>query len=320
MRRTRYATAALLLAGATVLAACGGGDDEETTSDDTSTEDGGSDDGGSDDGNEAGSDDGGETDSEAGSDDAAGGAGESRDGTLTVGIKFDQPGIGLQEGSSYTGMDVDVAYYIADYLGYSEDQVEFVQSVSSQREDMIENGQVDMIIASYSITDERMERVAFAGPYFVAGQDLLVATGSDITGPEDLDGSVLCSVEGSTSAERIRDEYAEGVELYPAQTYSECVEFLAAGTVQAVTTDDVILAGYANQDQYAGQFEVVGNPFSEENYGVGIAQGSEDCELVNEAIQAMIDDGSWDQFITDNAGDFAYNEELNPPTPGGSCV
>ncbi|MGC5626809.1 glutamate ABC transporter substrate-binding protein [Georgenia sp. Z1344] len=307
MRRTRYATAAVLLAAATVLAACGG-DEEDTGSDDGDT--GSSEDGG----------DSGDSGSEAGSE-GGGGAEGGAEGTLTVGIKFDQPGIGLQEGSEYTGLDVDVAHYVAEALGYSEDQVEFVQSVSAQREDMIENGQVDMIVASYSITEERMERVAFAGPYFVAGQDLLVRSGeSDIGGPEDLDGSVLCSVEGSTSAQRIQDEYSEGVELFPAQTYSECVEFLSAGTVDAVTTDDVILAGFANQEQYQGQFEVVGAPFSEENYGIGVAQGSEMCEEINAAIETMLEDGSWETFLSDNAGEFTYNEELNPPTPGGSCV
>ncbi|MGO1173166.1 MAG: glutamate ABC transporter substrate-binding protein [Actinomycetaceae bacterium] len=303
MRRTRYATAAVLLAAASVLAACGGGDEEsEDGAGEGTPEEGG-----------------GETGSEGGSGEGAGGG--SAEGSLTVGIKFDQPGIGLQDGSEYSGLDVDVAHYVAEALGYSEDQVEFVQSVSSQREDMIENGQVDLIVASYSITDERMERVAFAGPYFVAGQDLLVRQDdSEIGGPEDLDGSVLCSVEGSTSAERIRDEYSEGVELFPAQTYSECVEFLSAGTVDAVTTDDVILAGFANQEQYADQFRVVGNPFSEENYGIGVAQGSEMCEEINTAIEEMLSDGSWQEFIDENAGEFEFNAELNPPTPGGSCV
>ncbi|MGO1583231.1 MAG: transporter substrate-binding domain-containing protein, partial [Actinomycetaceae bacterium] len=166
MRRTRYATAAVLLAAASVLAACGGGDEEsEDGAGEGTPEEGG-----------------GETGSEGGSGEGAGGG--SAEGSLTVGIKFDQPGIGLQDGSEYSGLDVDVAHYVAEALGYSEDQVEFVQSVSSQREDMIENGQVDLIVASYSITDERMERVAFAGPYFVAGQDLLVRQDdSEIGGP-----------------------------------------------------------------------------------------------------------------------------------------
>lgn len=253
---------------------------------------------------------------------ACGGSSDSDTDGITIGIKFDQPGLGLQEAdATFSGLDVDVATYIADKLGYSADDITFVESVSAQRETMLENGQVDMILATYSITDARKERVDFGGPYFVAGQDLLVRSDdTEITGPDALDGKNLCSVEGSTSAERIRDDYAEGVELYPAQTYSECVEFLAAGTVDAVTTDDIILAGFAAQEAYAGQFKVVGNTFSEENYGVGLPKDSDQCQAVNDAITEMISDGSWETFIAENAGDaYQFDTSMNPPTPGGHC-
>jgi glutamate transport system substrate-binding protein len=282
MRATRKAGFALSLAAALALTACSGGEPGQTE------EPGGGATGGT-------------------------GGGES----ITIGVKIDQPGLGLQEGSENTGLDVDVAKYVAEKLGYAEENIEFVESVSAQRETLLENGQVDMIFATYSITDERKERVAFAGPYFVAGQDLLVAAdNTDITGPDTLDGKVLCSVEGSTSAERIRDEHSEGVELYPAQTYSECVELLSAGNVDAVTTDDVILAGYAAQPDYEGQFKVVGNPFSEENYGVGLPKDNDICEDVNAAITEMIEDGTWEELIAKNVGDsFQWNEELNPPEP-----
>lgn len=252
-------------------------------------------------------------------DDPADGTGDGNGATggdgITIGIKFDQPGLGLQEGAEYTGFDVDVARYVADKLGYTEDQISWVETPSAQRENMLQNNQVDMIFATYSITEAREELVAFAGPYFVAGQDLLVrADEADITGPDALDGKVLCSVEGSTSAERIRDEYSEGVELHPTIGYSECVELLQAGTVDAVTTDDVILAGFAAQPQYDGQFKVVGNTFSEENYGVGISQDSDLCEDINTAINEMVEDGSWEQILADNVGDaFTPDASLNPP-------
>lgn len=254
---------------------------------------------------------GGESDPTAGGGDTGEGGGN---GTLTVGIKYDQPGLGLQVGSDYHGFDVAVAEFVAAHLGY--DDVEYVESISANRETMLENGQLDMIVATYSITDERRERVDFAGPYFVAGQDLLVrADETEITGPESLNGKNLCSVEGSTSAERIRDEYAEGVQLLPAQGYSECVELLASGQVDAVTTDDIILAGFANQEGNEGLFKVVGNTFSEENYGIGLPPDStEMCEQVNEAILAMIEDGAWESALKENAGeDYQYNAELNPP-------
>ncbi|MDO5701206.1 MAG: glutamate ABC transporter substrate-binding protein [Bowdeniella nasicola] len=247
-------------------------------------------------------------------------SGENGEG-ITVGIKFDQPGLGLKEGAEYHGFDVDVARYVAEKLGYSEDQITWVESVSAQRENMIENGQVDMIVATYSITDSRKERVSFAGPYLVAGQGLLVQDATaDITGPETLDGKKLCSVAGSTPAERIKEEYAAGVQLQEAQGYSECVELLASGTVDAVTTDDSILAGFAAQEQYAGKLKLVGEPFSEENYGIGVKKDSEMCEKVNEALTSMIEDGSWETFLKDSLGEaYTPNPDQNPPTPGGNC-
>ncbi|MBL0886527.1 glutamate ABC transporter substrate-binding protein [Myceligenerans indicum] len=247
------------------------------------------------------------------------GDGDGGGDTLTVGIKFDQPGLGLQKGAEYVGFDVDVAKYVAGKLGYDEDQIEFTEAVSANRETMLQNGDVDMIFATYSITDTRKEIVDFAGPYFVAGQDLLVAADDDsITGPEDLEGKNLCSVTGSTSAERIKDDYAEGVELVERPGYSECVSALASGAVDAVTTDDIILAGLAAAQEDPTVFKVVGNPFSEENYGVGLPKGSTDrCEEINTAITEMIDDGTWDELVATHTEGTGYtaNAELNPPEP-----
>ncbi|MCV2393462.1 glutamate ABC transporter substrate-binding protein [Actinotalea sp. M2MS4P-6] len=248
-------------------------------------------------------------------DDSSSDAG-SGDG-ITIGIKFDQPGLGLKEGNTYSGFDVDVARYVADKLGYSEDQITWMESPSSQRETLLENGQVDMIFATYSITDERDQKVDFAGPYFVAGQDLLVAVdNTDITGPDTLGGKLLCSVTGSTSATRIKDNYAEDVQLQEFDGYSECVEALAAGSIDAVTTDDIILAGFAAQPAFAGSLKVVGNPFSEENYGVGIPTGSELCQPIQDALTEMFDDGTWQELLDKNVGDADYtpNADLNPPT------
>jgi glutamate transport system substrate-binding protein len=135
-----------------------------------------------------------------GSDTDAGGGGEAGEGgKVVIGVKFDQPGLGLKEGDTNTGFDVEVANYVAKELGYTE--VEFKESPSAQRETLIQSDQVKMIFATYSITDDRKQKVSFAGPYFIAGQDLLVkADNSDITGPDSLNGKKLCSVTGSTSA------------------------------------------------------------------------------------------------------------------------
>ncbi|TQM62826.1 glutamate ABC transporter substrate-binding protein [Humibacillus xanthopallidus] len=246
--------------------------------------------------------------------DSAGSGGGTK---LKIGIKFDQPGMGLKKGSEYTGMDVDVAKYIAKQLGASEGDITWVQAPSAQRETLIQTGQVDMVVATYSITDARKEKVSFAGPYFVAGQDLLIrADDTSITGPDSLDGKKLCSVKGSTSAQKVKDKYP-GVQLQEFGTYSECLPALATGGVDALTTDDTILAGYAAQPEFKGKFKVVGQPFSQENYGVGIKKGdTAQCTKITDAIKKMISDGSWQKAIDNNLGPAGYKPgQGNPPTP-----
>ncbi|WP_413450554.1 glutamate ABC transporter substrate-binding protein [Georgenia phoenicis] len=288
MKTTRAALAAVAAMGALTLAAC--------TAEPGAEEPEGDD---------------GATTTESATD--GGGGGE---GSIRIGIKFDQPGLGYQDGNEYTGFDVDVATYIAEQLGYTADQIEWVESPSPQRETMLQNEQVDMIVATYSITDERDEVVDFAGPYFVAGQDLLIRSddAGTITGPDVLDGRNLCSVSGSTSAARVKEDFSPDTQLVELNGYSECIQYLAGGQVDAVTTDDIILAGLAAADG-SGELQVVGNPFSEENYGVGLPPGSEMCQDVTDAINAMFDDGSWEQFISANTEGtgFSPNAELNPP-------
>lgn len=243
-----------------------------------------------------------------------GDAGGSGDG-VRIGIKYDQPGLGYRDGSEYTGFDVDVAKYVAGELGYTEDQIEWVEAPSANRENMLANDQVDMVFATYSITDERKQTVDFAGPYFVAGQDLLVrADESSIQGPDDLDGKNLCSVTGSTSAQKVKDDHP-AVGLFEQPGYADCLTALESGQVDAVTTDDIILAGLASTDANQGKFKVVGNTFSEEQYGVGLPKGSDQCQAVNDAITKMIEDGAWEEAVTANTEGTGYtpNSSENPP-------
>jgi glutamate transport system substrate-binding protein len=238
-------------------------------------------------------------------------------GKVVVGIKFDQPGLGLKEGDTYTGFDVQVAQYVAKELGYTE--VEFKESPSAQRETLIQSDQVKMIFATYSITDDRKQKVSFGGPYFIAGQDLLVRSdNTDITGPDSLNGKKLCSVTGSTSAKKIKDNYASSVQLQELDTYSKCVEALNAGQIDAVTTDNVILAGFAAQSQYQGKLKVVGQPFSEERYGVGIKKGDTDlCGKINAALEKMQSDEAWQKAFDDTLGasGLKVDSAVNPPKP-----
>ncbi len=246
-----------------------------------------------------------------------GGAGSTDLTKLKIGIKFDQPGLGLKVGDTYSGMDVDVATYVAGKLGTPAGSIQWIQAPSAQRETLIDTGQVDLIFATYSITDARKEKVSFAGPYFIAGQDLLVrADDTSITGPDSLAGKKLCSVTGSTSAQKIKEK-VPGVNLQEFATYSECTAALAAGTIDALTTDDTILAGFAAQDQYKGKLKVVGAPFTKENYGVGLKKANVDlCNKVNDALKAMVSDGTWQTIVDKNLGPAGYKAPAgNPPTP-----
>lgn len=247
----------------------------------------------------------------------AGGSGSGGE-KMTIGIKFDQPGLGLKKGTEYTGMDIDVAKYVAKELGTSEDKITWVQAPSAQREDLISTGQVKFIVATYSITDARKEKVSFAGPYFVAGQDLLVrADDTSITGPDSLNGKKLCSVKGSTSAQKVKDKFAQTVQLQEFGTYSECLPALATGGVDALTTDDAILAGFAAQPENKGKFKLVGKPFSTENYGIGLKKGDTAlCQKITDAIKKMQSDGSLQKAIDANLGPANYKPGPgNPPTP-----
>jgi glutamate transport system substrate-binding protein len=254
--------------------------------------------------------------------DGGSGGGGGGGGSFKIGIKFDQPGLGLKKGSDYTGFDVDVAKYVAKELGHSESDIQWVQAPSAQRETLISTGQVNMIVATYSITDKRKQQVSFAGPYFIAGQDLLVrADDSSITGPDSMTGKKLCSVTGSTSAQKVKDKYP-GVQLQEFGTYSECVAALVSKGVDALTTDNTILAGYASQDQYKGKLKVVGKTFSEERYGIGIKKGDTAlCQKIDDAIKKMIDSGEWKKAVDANLGPAGFTPDpaTNPPKQMDPC-
>ncbi|SNY15112.1 glutamate ABC transporter substrate-binding protein [Paractinoplanes atraurantiacus] len=245
---------------------------------------------------------GGDDDSGSSGSGATGIVKKAESGKLVIGVKADQPGLGLQTGSTYTGFDVEIGKIIAKGLGLADSGIEWKTTVSANREPYIQQGQVDLVVATYTINDERKKVVNFGGPYFVAGQDLLVPTASTITGPESLAGKKVCSVSGSTPAKRIQTDYKDA-KLQQFDSYSKCVTALAGGQVDAVTTDDIILAGYAAQEQYAGKFKVVGKPFSEEPYGIGLKKDdTAGCNKINDILKAAAADGSYKKAWDDTLG------------------
>jgi glutamate transport system substrate-binding protein len=230
-------------------------------------------------------------------------------GEITIGTKFDQPLFGLAgPDGDPVGFDVEIGKLIAAKLGIPADGITWTETVSTNREPFIQSGQVDIVIATYTINDARKEVVSFAGPYYEAGQDILVLEGNPegIEGPEDLEGKNVCSVSGSTSEKNLA-EY--GAVVLPAAGYSDCLEPLRTGAVVAVSTDNVILAGLADQNE--GEFEVVNNPFTQEPYGIGLALDDDEFRSwINETLTEAYDDGSWEAAWEATAG-----KVLDTPEP-----
>ncbi|HAS33308.1 MAG: glutamate ABC transporter substrate-binding protein [Microbacterium sp.] len=286
MKRVRLPLIALAAAGALALTACGSADTTGGESTGETTE---------------------EMTFEAGTTMAA----LAEAGTITIGTKFDQPLFGLLGPSGEPeGFDVEIGKIIASELGIAEDDIEWVETVSANREPFIENGQVDIVVATYTINDERKEVVSFAGPYYQAGQSILVlADNEDITSEDDLVGQPVCSVTGSTPAAMLEEIGAEPV---LTDTYSNCLEPLRNGQVVAVSTDNVILAGLAAQNE--GEFKVVGEPFTEEPYGIGLALDDTEFRMwINDVLEASYADGRYEQAWNDTAG--AVLPFVEPPAP-----
>jgi glutamate transport system substrate-binding protein len=244
-------------------------------------------------------------------------SGAQEGGKLTIGISFDQPGLGLRDGDTYSGFDVLTATYVAQALGVPKENITWQRADPAEREKLLEDGDVDLVFSTYSITDERKQKVDFAGPYFLAHQDLLVRRNeTDITGPDTLNGRVLCSVTGTTSSAYVTANFLGDIQLVEKPRFSDCVEALAASEVDAVTTDDVILAGFAAQPEYKGKLKVVGKGFTDEYYGVGVPKGDDEMVAkVNAALQQYIADGSWRAALDQTVGPSGYSIP-SPPTPG----
>ncbi len=224
-------------------------------------------------------------------------------GTINVGVKYDQPGLGFSETGSDipTGFDVDIAKILVASLGIDPEdtsKVKYVETISDNREPFLQAGKVDLVLASYSITPERRAVVGQAGPYMVTGQQLLVPEDSDVAGPADLKGKEVCSVTGSTSLDNAK---AQGMKPVGFDTYSQCVDKVLDGTVEAMTTDGTILLGYAAQHE--GQLKVVGEPFSEERIGVGYSKDyPEMCQWINDTLEQANEDGTWAEAFESNLG------------------
>lgn len=230
-------------------------------------------------------------------------------GVLRVGTKFDQPGFGqVNLDGVPEGFDVEIAKIIAAELGISEDNIEWTEAPSAVREELLERDEVDIVVATYTINSDRKERIDFAGPYYMAGQHIMVLADNDeITGPESFESGeyTVCTVQGSTPSENIRPYLAnEGEQLVLFDVYSRCVDALEAGDVDAVTTDNVILLGFIadNPDAYK---LVESGTFTEEPYGIGVQKGEDEFrDWINDLLEEIYEDGRYEAAWTSTAGQF----------------
>ncbi|MBF8194270.1 glutamate ABC transporter substrate-binding protein [Nonomuraea sp. K274] len=225
-------------------------------------------------------------------------------GQVVVGTKWDQPGLGLRTSTGEPeGFDVDVAKYVVRKLaGGKSVKITWRESPSSTREALLQNGTVDMVVASYSITESRRPKVTFAGPYVVVPQDTMVRADDDsIMKVTDLRGKRICLAKGSNSYKRIVDPPPDGrlglrAVLVPAENYSDCVRKLGAGQLDAVSTENLVLAGYSQHEP--GRFKLLNHPVSNEKWSVGLKEGDIDtCEAVNRAIADMWRDGTAQRLL-----------------------
>ena len=229
-------------------------------------------------------------------------------GSLTVGTKFDQPLYGEKTLSGdVEGFDVEIARIIAKELGV---EPKFVEAVSKNREPFIQNGNVDIVIATYTINDKRKQVVDFAGPYYKTGQSLMVRADEEaIKSKDDLAGKKVCSVEGSTPAERIKTE-APQAQVTLFDTYGKCATALENKQVDAVTTDEAILLGLVSKKKDA--YKVVGETFSEEPYGIGLKKGDQAFrDWINDLLEEIYEDGRWEAALKKTVG--AVQDELPSP-------
>ncbi|MES9510056.1 glutamate ABC transporter substrate-binding protein [Streptomyces sp. NPDC000609] len=215
-------------------------------------------------------------------------------GYLRVGAKEDQPYLGEKDPATgvYSGFDIEIAKMMSASLGFDPKTIRFKTIASANRETALQNGQIDYYVGTYTINAMRKKLVGFAGPYYMAGQGLLVRTDEhDINGPQDLAGKTVCSAAGSTPYQRIAADYPKAI-LVAYDTYSICVDNLLTYQVDAVTTDDAILLGFAAKAPK--EMKVVGKPFSQEPYGIGVPRSDNALRFaLNDALEANEKNGNW---------------------------
>jgi glutamate transport system substrate-binding protein len=229
-------------------------------------------------------------------------------GEITIGVKFDVPPFGFKnpQTDEVEGFDVDMGRIIAEELGVEPN---FIEAISDNRIPFLQQGEVDLILSTMTINQERDLEIEFSEPYYIARGRILVPGDSDIKGVEDLAGKRVCTALGSTYEETLREQ-APDAELRLVDTYSECLELLQNGAVDAESTDDVILTGQIIQDD---TLKMVGDELTTEPYGAGIKEGDKEFQkFVSDTLEAAQQDGRWDEIYQEWVGQYIDQDAQAP--------
>ncbi len=231
-------------------------------------------------------------------------------GEIAIGVKYDVPPFGFKntESGDIEGFDVDLGKAVADKLGV---EPKLVEAISDNRIPFLQDGTVDLVLSTMTINAERVQEIEFSEPYYIARGRILVPQDSDITGVDGLAGRKVCTALGSTYEETIREQAPEA-DLRLVDTYSECLELVQNGAVDAVSTDDVILTGMIIQDETLKLTE--GEPLTTEPYGTGIKKGETEVkEFVDGVLEEYKSGGGWAEAYEKWVGQYT-DEPQEPPT------
>ena len=236
--------------------------------------------------------------------------------TIAIGVAADQPGLGFLHGGEYSGLDISVAQYVANVLGFAQKQIVFKQVLPSTRVASLEDGTVDMVVDAFAADDVQDGEVELAGPYLTVHAALLVRSDSagTITGTDDLAGKTVCVAKGGLPADNVRN-LAEDVTVSERDTYPQCETALMIGQADAIAADDAIAAGLAS-NRGGRYLKVVGETFGERSYAIAVRSGQSTlAKQVDAALRSMMDDGSWKQAVDEMKQSTGYvpDMSINPP-------
>jgi ABC-type amino acid transport substrate-binding protein len=232
-----------------------------------------------------------------------------QEGEIAIGVKYDVPPFGFRNPTSgeIEGFDVDFGRAVAEALGV---EPRFTEAVSDNRIPFVKDGTVDLVVSTMTINEERAQEIGFTDPYFIARGRILVPEGSEITGVDTLAGNRVCTALGSTYEDTLQEQAPEA-ELRLVDTYSECLELLQNGAVDAISTDDVILTGMIIQDD---SLRLVGDELTVEPYGAGFTRGDEQfAQFLNGVLEEYKSDGRWARAYEEWLGQYT-GEDREPPT------